>query len=124
LTVNQGAPFGVEAKKLTLSLMPEMVPLAADADGSIRVAKTRVTLDTVIAAFEAGMTAEAIVEQYPVLRLADVYAVIAYYLHHIDEVTSYLEDRERLSETVREESERHFDPAGVRARLLARQKPQ
>ena len=40
------------------------------------------------------MTAEAIVEQYPVLRLADVYAVIAYYLHHIDEVTSYLEDRD------------------------------
>jgi hypothetical protein len=38
----------------------ERVPLHTDADGVVRVAGTRVTLDTVVGAFEAGATAEEI----------------------------------------------------------------
>ncbi|MEP0758427.1 DUF433 domain-containing protein [Trichocoleus sp. DQ-A2] len=40
---------------------------------------TRVTLDTVVAAFNSGATAEEIVFQYPSLQLANIYAVISYY---------------------------------------------
>jgi uncharacterized protein (DUF433 family) len=109
---------------VTLIPTAEMVPLAVDTDGSVRISKTRVTLDTVVAAFDSGLSAEAIVEQYPVLQLADVYAVIGYYLHHLDEVASYLTEREGQSDAVRDEAERRFAPAGVRARLLARQKTQ
>jgi uncharacterized protein (DUF433 family) len=105
---------------MSLSVTARPVPLAADADGVVRVGKTRVTLDTVVAAFGGGMTAEGIAEQYPSLRLADVYSVIGYYLDHSDEVETYLRDRRARAEEVRRENETRFDPAGVRARLLAR----
>lgn len=98
----------------------ERVPIQIDADGVIRVGGTRVTLDTVIAAFDAGATAEEIIQQYPSLTLADVYSVIAYYLRHQSEVRAYLAERQKEAAQVREENERRFDPAGVRDRLLAR----
>ena len=56
----------------------------------VLVGKTRVTLDTVVAAFLAGATAEKIVEQYPSLQLADVYSVIGYYFQRKTEVDTYL----------------------------------
>ena len=56
------------------------VPLVSGADGVIRVAGTRVTLDTVAHAFERGATAEEIAQQYPALPLADVYSVLGYLL--------------------------------------------
>lgn len=98
----------------------EAVPLTGDPDGVVRVGSTRVTLDTVVAAFREGMTAEGIVEQYPSLRLADVYSVIGYILRHPDEIDTYLQSRERQAEEVRRENESRFDPNGIRARLLAR----
>lgn len=98
----------------------EPVPLTGDADGVFRVGATRVTLDTVVAAFREGMTAEGIVEQYPSLRLADVYSVIGYILRHPEEIDTYLQSRQRQAEEIRRENESRFDPNGVRARLLAR----
>jgi uncharacterized protein (DUF433 family) len=86
----------------------------------IRVGGTRVTLDTVAAAFDEGATAEDIVSRYPPLDLADVYAVLAYYLRHHGDVEIYLRRRRQLAEAVRSESEKRFDPHGVRDRLLAR----
>ena len=56
----------------------EVVPIEAGADGVIRVSKTRVTLDTLMAAFKDGATPEEIAQQYPAVPLADIYAVIAY----------------------------------------------
>ena len=41
----------------------ERVPIHTDADGVVRVAGTRVTLDTIVAAFDAGATAEEIAQQ-------------------------------------------------------------
>ncbi len=105
---------------MSLLVADRPIPLAADADGVVHVGNTRVTLDTVVAAFRDGMTAEGIAEQYPSLRLADVYSVIGYYLDHADEVEVYLRRREIQAEEVRRQNEARFDPAGVRARLLAR----
>ncbi len=99
---------------------PEVVPLAADANGVVRVGNTRVTLDTVIAAFTDGATAEEIVQQYPSLHLADVYSVIGYYLRHSAEVEAYLQQRRVQRDAVRQQNEGRFDPHGVRERLLAR----
>lgn len=65
---------------MSLVIESPPVPLNIDMDGVIRVGNTRVTLDTVVAAFKEGATAEEIVWQYPSLSLADVYAVIGYYL--------------------------------------------
>ena len=92
----------------------------ADGDGVIRVAGTRVTLDTVVEAFQQGATAEEIAQQYPSVALADVYSVIGYFLRHETEVNAYLLSRRKEAAQLREENERRFDPAGVRERLLAR----
>ena len=58
----------------------ERVPIHTDADGVVHVAGTRVTLGTIVAAFDAGVAAEEIAEQYSSVPLPDVYSVITYYL--------------------------------------------
>ena len=100
----------------------ERVPIHTDADGVVRVAGTRVTLDTIVAAFDAGATAEEIAQQYPSVALADVYSVITYYLRHQSDVCAYLQNRLQQAATVRQENERRFPPSGVRERLLARRR--
>ena len=55
----------------------ERVPIQTDTDGVVRVAGTRVTLDTIVGASDAGATAEEIA-QYSSVPLADVYSVITY----------------------------------------------
>ncbi len=105
---------------MPIVLTADVVPLAADADGVVRVANTRVTLDTVVAAFHDGASAEEIVEQYPSLHLGEVYSVIGHYLRHQAEVDAYLETRAQPAAEVRRENERRFSPLGVRDRLIAR----
>jgi len=80
---------------MAISFATEAIPIEADASGVLRIGKTRVTLDTVIAAFSNGATPEEIVQQYPTLNLADVYYVIGYYLRRPPEVETYLH-KERL----------------------------
>lgn len=96
------------------------VPLQADERGVMRVGKTRVRLDTVITAWKHGDSPEQIVENFDALDLADVYAIISYYLNHRAEVEAYLEQNRREAERLRAENERRFPQAGIRDRLLAR----
>jgi uncharacterized protein (DUF433 family) len=106
---------------MELALQTDPVPLREDAGGAIRVGETRVLLDVVIQSFEDGDTPETIVQQFDTLRLSDVYAVIAYYLRHRDEVRAYLERREGQAEAVRRKIEAtQGDLGDFRARLLAR----
>jgi len=98
----------------------EAIPLSTDADRVIRIAGTRVTLDTVIDAFLTGASPEEIAQDLPVLRLDDVYAVITYYLRHRDEVDAYLRERRARGEAIRREIEAHSSQLGLRGRLLAR----
>jgi uncharacterized protein (DUF433 family) len=78
---------------MTLTIDIEPLPLLVDDDGVVRVGGTRVTLDTIVTAFNEGANAEEIVQQYPSLSLADVYAVIGYYLRRRSEIDDYLEQR-------------------------------
>lgn len=98
----------------------ESPPLATDEGGVIRVVGTRVSLDSVVFAFLDGSTPEEIAQQYTTLNLADVYAAVAYYLSHRDEVDAYLRDRQTQRAQIRQEVEARFDPRGIRDRLLAR----
>lgn len=109
---------------MSLVVSAEPVPLATDQDGVVRVGGTRVTLDTVVAAYREGLTPEEIVQQYPSLRLNELYSVIGYFLNHTEEVDSYLRERQDHAEAVRHENEARFDPTGIRDRLLARRKPE
>ena len=105
---------------MALSFATQPIPLSADPDGVVRVGNTRVTLDTVVAAFCDGATPEEIAQQYPSLALADVYQVVGYYLRHRSEVEAYLEQRRACAVSVRKQNETRFDPQGVRDRLLSR----
>lgn len=101
---------------------PESVPLKKNADGVILVAGTRVTLDTVVAAFDEGATAEEIAQQYPSLALSEVYAVLAHFLRNRDAVSEYLAERSKKAEAVRASHPLRLDGAELRKRLLARRK--
>ena len=104
---------------MTLAIALEPAPIETDAHGVVRVAKTRVTLDTVVTAFLEGCTPEEIVEQYSSLQLADIYLVIGYYLRHRDEVHTYLTERQVQADAIQQEAEQRFNPIGIRERLLA-----
>lgn len=105
---------------MTLTVQAESPPLQADSDGSLRVGESRVLLDLVIRAFQDGATPETIVQRYPTVALADVYAVVAYYLRHRSEVEAYLVEREQQSREVWQRIEsQQADLTELRSRLLA-----
>ena len=64
----------------------QAVPLLASEDGPIRIAGTRVSLDSVLHHYQQGATAEEIALRFPALRLADIHACLAYFLNHSDQV--------------------------------------
>ena len=61
-------------------------------EGSIRIAGTRITLESVVRAFRDGATPEEICQDFPALALAQVYGIVAFYLTHTDEVEAYLQE--------------------------------
>ncbi|NET36941.1 MAG: DUF433 domain-containing protein [Cyanothece sp. SIO1E1] len=99
-------------------------PLEINADDVVLVGKTRVTLDTVVSVFKQGTTAEEIVYRYPALKLAEVYATIAFYLNHQQMVEKYLNERQVQAQEVRKLNEARLDPHGIRDRLLSRKHEQ
>ena len=107
-------------RTMTLAITDEPTPLTINKDGVARVGGTRVTLETVVTAFNEGATAEEIVQQYPSLQLADVYAVFSYYLRNRSDVEAYLRRRRKQANEIRKQNEARFDPDGIRERLLAR----
>ncbi len=106
---------------MPLTIREDAIPLRVDETGTVRIGQTRVLLELVIHAFRDGATPEQIVQDYDMLNLADVYAVIGYYLRHRDEVDAYLAERTVKAEELRkkiEASQSHLPD--IRARLLAR----
>jgi len=107
---------------MTISISSIATPLLTDREGVIRVGGTRVTLDTVLAAFNNGSTPEEISWQYPSLELADIYAAITYYLRNRLEIDSYLQQRSEIRIQVREEGKKRLQSVDIRERLLSRRK--
>lgn len=91
------------------------IPLQADVYGIIRISGTRVTLDTVIARYHQGDSPETIHNSFDVLPLNDIYAIIAYYLAHQDEINNYLNRRKEESKLTRQKVEAN-DTSEQRAR--------
>jgi uncharacterized protein (DUF433 family) len=82
--------------------MPILCPCGSNEHGVIRIGDSRLSLEVVLDYHHQGMSAEAIADGYQdIITLADVHAVLAYYLRHRDEVDSYLQDRERKAECAR-----------------------
>lgn len=98
----------------------EQVPLRLDETGTLRVGDTRVLIDLVVSAHNAGETPQDIVDSFNTLHLADVHAVISYYLRHRDEVDAYIAEREARGEELRRAWEMIHGPGPTREELLAR----
>jgi uncharacterized protein (DUF433 family) len=77
------------------------VPLWTDEQGVLRLQGSRLTLYTLISAYRAGETPEAIHEAFPSVSLSDVYVVIAYYLSHRPLLDAYLAQVEQQSQAMR-----------------------
>jgi uncharacterized protein (DUF433 family) len=69
-----------------------------------RVGGTRVSLDSVVYAFQDGASPECIQKSYPALTLEQVYGAIAFYLSHKAEIDEYLADDEAEFEKLRQAS--------------------
>ena len=106
---------------MPLTIHTDPAPVRVDEHGAVRVGDSQVLLDIVVREFNNGAEPEAIAHGYPTLDLADVYAVIAYYLRHRSEVDPYLEARRQDAATLRQEIEaKQPNRAELRAKLLAR----
>lgn len=104
-----------------LTIAAEPVPITIDENGTARVGGTRLTLDTVVARFDQGDTPEQIAESFPLLSVADAYAVITYVLRHRAEVDAYLQKREEQADRIQATIEANQEPReAFRARRLAR----
>lgn len=105
------------------------VPLTTTEFGTIRVGRSRVSLDSVVHHYKHGATAERIAESFPSVDLADIYAVIAYYLANRKSVEEYLQRQEAEADDLQQQVE--SDPnqqkatnqlrERIRARWAARQ---
>lgn len=105
---------------MALSIVKEAMPLKVDKGGVVRVGGTRLTFDTVVAAYKEGATAEEILQQYPSLKLVDIYFAIAYYLRRRQEVEAYLLERQDQAEEARKLYASPVDLQELRERLAAR----
>ena len=79
----------------------------------------RISLGLVVEQYENGMTPDDLIRAYDTLDLADLHAVIAYYLRHRPEVRAYLKRRQDEAEALRAKIEAER-PRVAREELLAR----
>jgi uncharacterized protein (DUF433 family) len=102
------------------AFQPRLPALAEDSGGVLRVGSTRVTLDSVLIAFDRGATPEEIAHRYPALDIASIYEVTGYVLRNRPAFDEYLARRYEEAEKTKAEIERRFPPDGIRQRLIAR----
>jgi uncharacterized protein (DUF433 family) len=95
-------------------------PVRLDEGGDLKVGDTRVSLDSVVYAFNRGDDAAEIQRSFDTLSLAEVYAAISYYLHNKAKVDAYLRQNEIDYEKKRVQNRKDFPNAPTREMLLAR----
>lgn len=100
---------------MVFQLDVEPLPFSRDPSGVIRIAGTRVSLESVVAVYEQGMSIPHLAEAFPDLTLADLHATISYYLRHREDVETYIEGRRREAAETEELLRRDFPEAYRRA---------
>lgn len=72
-------------------------------DGGYWIAGTRVSLESIVRAFQDGLSPETIVaECFPILSLEQIYGAITFYLAHRAEIDAHLDTAETESSALRE----------------------
>lgn len=90
-----------------------------DEHGVLRVGGSRIMLDSVVAAFHDGHSAETIRQQYPAASLEEIYGAITYYLANASEVDEYLRRQEVVWAQRRAGSTQHASPVIERLRAMS-----
>ncbi|MCI0396980.1 MAG: DUF433 domain-containing protein [Chloroflexi bacterium] len=76
-------------------------------DKAIRIAGTRVGIETVVSDYQEGASPEEIVLHYPTLFLEQVHATITYYLANREKVEAHLERIWQEQEEAWQEQQEH-----------------
>ena len=87
--------------------------LAKTADvcgGQIRIDGTRITVHRIAVLYKQGCSPEQIIETYPHLSLAQVYAAIAYYHANREEIESDLAAQDKRYDELSRESQGPGEP--------------
>ena len=102
------------------------INLTKTSDGTIRIGRTRIALESIVHHFSLGATAEEIAQKFPSLKLAEIYGVISYFLENHEEVAKYVMQQEAESNEIQDEFESKFQTpiAELRKRILIRWKHQ
>jgi uncharacterized protein (DUF433 family) len=103
---------------IPLALQNESPPLRTDTDGVVRIGRTRVTFESVIALFDQGAGTEEIALRFDALSLAEIYGVLAYYLKHPSEVRQYIEAQQAASARARDTFVDRAAASRLRARVV------
>lgn len=74
---------------------------------AVRIAGTRIGIETILRDYQQGAGPEEIVLRYPTLSLEQVHATITYYLANQERVESYLEQVNRRQEEAWQEQQQH-----------------
>jgi uncharacterized protein (DUF433 family) len=89
-----------------------------DEQGARRIGQTRVSLDSVVIAYQQGHSAETIRQQYPALTLEEVYGAITFYLANREDVELYLDQQQNLWNDLRRKTSQNPIPIVERLRSL------
>ncbi len=73
-------------------------------NGGYYIGDSRISLDSVVYAFQRGASPESIRRSFPLLTLEDIYGAITFYLSHQQEIDSYLKEAEAEFEELRQKS--------------------
>jgi uncharacterized protein (DUF433 family) len=103
-----------------IEIIADPVPMTVGEDGMVRVADTRITLDTIVGAYNRGDSPDEIVDGFPSLSLAVVYEVIAYYLRHREMIDAYIAENHRKAEAALREYEARYGATPTKSELERR----
>ena len=86
-------------------------------DGGYYIAGTRIALDSIVHAFQAGEAPDEILRSFPLAGpLVKIYGAITFYLENKEKVEVYLKDQERRWDALRSERPKSHDPLTNRLR--------
>ncbi|MBV8728327.1 MAG: DUF433 domain-containing protein [Acidobacteriia bacterium] len=86
-------------------------------DGGYYIAGTRISLDSIVHAFQAGESPEEILKSFPLAGpLVKVYGAITFYLENKEKVEAYLREQDRLWAALSKERAKPDDPLRNRLR--------
>ncbi len=105
---------------MSLATATLATPFTTDEHGVIRIGTSRVALERIVNAFDAGASPEEIVESYPTVELGDVYATITFILKNRLEVDAYMAESAADAEQVHREWEARYPTSELRRRIRER----